>query len=95
MKVTVKFLEVEGVRGTFGESIIVFDLQGNSVGDLIREVVKVYGKKTERVFFTDGRYENNLQIIVNWRKYVSPETMDDFILHEGDTIIFAPLLDGG
>jgi molybdopterin converting factor small subunit len=65
------------------------------VGDLIQEIMKTYGKKTEKVFLTNGCYENNLQIIVNWRKYVSPEKMDEFIIQEGDTIIFAPLLDGG
>lgn len=95
MKVNLKFIEVEGVLEAFGETKVTFNLKGNSVGDLIQEIMKTYGKKTEKVFLTNGCYENNLQIIVNWRKYVSPEKMDEFIIQEGDTIIFAPLLDGG
>lgn len=95
MKIDVKFLEVEGAREAFGDSRIVFDLKGNSVGDLIREIMRTYGKSTAKVFLTNGCYEKNLQIIVNWKKYVSPESMEDFTIHEGDTIIFAPLLDGG
>jgi molybdopterin converting factor small subunit len=95
MKINVKFLEVEGAREAFGETKFTWDLQGSNVGDLIREIMAVYGQKTDRVFLTDGRYEPNLQIIVNWRKYVSPEKMDEFIIREGDTIIFAPLLNGG
>lgn len=95
MKINVKFLEVEGAREAFGENKITFDLKGTSVADLVLEIMKVYGEKTEKVFFTNGCYENNLQIIVNWRKYVLPDKMDEFMLHEGDTILFAPLLDGG
>lgn len=95
MKVNVRFLEVEGAREVFGDNKIVFNLQGASIGDLLREIMQTYGEKTDRVFLTNGRYENNLQIIVNWRKYVSPNQMDDFMIREGDTVIFAPLLDGG
>lgn len=95
MKVTVKFIEVEGARETFGETKITWDLRGNTVGDLLREIMEAYGPKTEKVFFTDGHYEANLQIIVNWKTYVDPDKMDTFMLNEGDTILFAPLLDGG
>jgi molybdopterin converting factor small subunit len=95
LQVNLKFIEVEGVREAFGETKVTFDLKGKTVGDLVREVMKYYGVKTEKVFFTNGHYENNLQIIVNWRKYVSPDKMEEFILQDGDTIIFAPLLDGG
>lgn len=95
MKVTIKFLEVEGVREAFGENSFTWDLEGQSVGNLLREIMEAYGPKTERIFFTKGRYEKNLQIIVNWRTYVDPDRMDAFMLREGDTILFAPLLDGG
>lgn len=95
MNVTIKFIEVEGVREAFGANKLAWDLKGKSVGDLVREVMVAYGPQTEKVFFTNGHYEANLQIIVNWKKYVSPERMDEFMLQEGDTILFAPLLDGG
>ena len=95
MRVNLIFLEVEGAREAFQETKFAFDLKGKCVGDLIREVMQSYGVKTERVFLTNGRYENNLQIILNWRKYVPPEKMYEFLLTEGDTIVFAPLLDGG
>jgi len=95
MKVDVKFLEVEGAREIFGSLRFAFDLQGSTVGDLIDEMMKRYGSKSQSVFLKGGRYQGNLQIIVNWKKYVLPEKMNEFVLTEGDMIIFAPLLDGG
>ena len=68
MLVNVKFLEVAGAKEAFQETNFVFDLKGGSVGDLIREVMQSYGVKTEKVFLTNSGHENNLQIIVNWRK---------------------------
>ena len=31
----------------------------------------------------------------NWKNYILPEKMNESVLSEGDTIIFAPLVDGG
>ncbi|HPW37365.1 MAG TPA: hypothetical protein PK922_12940 [Syntrophorhabdus sp.] len=31
---------------------------------------------------------------MNWGKYILPDKMDEFMFHEGDTILFSPLLDG-
>ena len=95
MKVNLVFVEVQGAREAFGSLRFVFDLQGSTVGDLIDEMMKRYGSKSQNLFLKDGRYQGNLQIIVNWKKYVLPEKMNEFVLAEGDTIIFAPLLDGG
>jgi len=95
VKVNLVFLEVEGAREIFGGLRFVFDLQGSTVGDLIDEMMKRYGSKSQRLFLKDGRYQRNLQIIVNWKKYVLLEKMNEFVLAERDTIIFAPLLDGG
>jgi molybdopterin converting factor small subunit len=95
VKVNLVFLEVEGAREIFGSLRFVFDLQGSTVGDLIDEMMKRYGSKSQSLFLKGGHYQRNLQIIVNWKKYVLPEKMNEFALTEGDTIIFAPLLDGG
>ena len=95
MKINLKFIVVEGATEAFGETEFAFDLAGNSAGDLIRELMGKYGAPSERVFLTNGHYESNLQIIVNWRKYVPPERMDEFQLQDGDTIIFTHLVEGG
>lgn len=95
MKVNLVFLEVEGAREIFGGLRFAFDLQGSTMGDLIDEMMKRYGSKSESVFLDGGRYQGNLQVIVNWKKYVLPEKMNEFALNDGDIIIFAPLVDGG
>ncbi len=95
MRVNLVFLEVEGAREIFGGLRFAFDFQGSTVGDLMDEMMKRYGSKSQSLFLKGGRYQGNLQIIVNWKKYVLPEKMNEFTLTEGDTIIFAPLLDGG
>jgi hypothetical protein len=95
MQINLKFIVVEGAPEAFGETDFVFELAGNSAGDLVREIMRKYGTPSERVFLTNGHYETNLQIIVNGRKYVPPERMDEFLLQAGDTIIFTHLVEGG
>lgn len=95
MKINLKFIVVEGATEAFGAPEFAFELTGSSAGDLIRELMGKYGVPSERVFLTNGHYETNLQIIVNWRKYVPPERMDEFLLQAGDTIIFTHLVEGG
>ncbi len=95
MKVNLVFLEVEGAREAFGNLRFAFELHGKTMGDLIDEIMHTYGPKSQELFLKDGHYQGNLQIISNWKKYVLPEKMNEFALTEGDTIIFAPLLNGG
>jgi len=95
MQINLKFIVVEGAREAFGETEFAFELEGRSAGDLISELIKKYGAKSERIFLANGHYEINLQIIVNWRKYVPPERRDEFELHDGDHVIFTHLVEGG
>jgi molybdopterin converting factor small subunit len=95
MKINLVFIEVQGAREAFGSLRFAFELHGKTVGDLIDEMVKRYGSKSERVFLKDGHYRGNLQIISNWKNYILPEKINESVISEGDTIIFAPLVDGG
>jgi hypothetical protein len=95
MQINLKFIVVEGAPEAFGATEFAFELEGSSAGDLVREIMRKYGTPSERVFFTNGHYETNLQIIVNGRKYVAPERMDEFQLQAGDDIIFTHLVEGG
>ena len=95
MQINLKFIVVEGAIEAFGETEFAFELAGISAGDLVREIMREYGAPSERVFFTNGHYETNLQIIVNGRKYVPPDRMDDFLLQAGDSLIFTHLVEGG
>jgi hypothetical protein len=95
MKVNLVFVEVQGAREAFGNLRFAFELHGKTVGDLIDEMILTYGPKSQELFLKDGHYRGNLQIINNWKNYVLPEKMNESVLSEGDTIIFAPLVDGG
>lgn len=95
MKITIKFLEVFEADTIFRERVLEFNLNGNTVKDLINEIIETYGKKAKELFFDKGEYRSNLQIIINWMRYVTPDMMDKFLLNENDTVIFAPLTDGG
>jgi molybdopterin converting factor small subunit len=94
VKVSLVFLEVEAAREIFGELRFTFDARGSTVSDLLDEIMDRYGSKSQGIFLKGGRYQG-LQIIVNWKTYVLPEKMSEFTLTEGDTIVFAPLVDGG
>ncbi len=95
MKINLVFIEVRGAREAFGSLRFPFELQGETIDDLMDELMKTYGPKSRELFLRDGRYRQNLQIIHNWRSYILPETMNEYVLAEGDTLIFAPLVDGG
>ncbi|MCK9364533.1 MAG: MoaD/ThiS family protein [Syntrophales bacterium] len=95
MQINLKFIVVAGAQEAFGATEFAFDLKGSSAGDLVREIISKYGSLSKRVFLTNGHCETNLQIIVNGRKYVPPERMEDFHLQPGDTIIFTHLVEGG
>jgi len=74
MKVNLVFLDVEGARDAFGSLRFIFDMQGSTVDDLIAEMMKRYGSKSQRVFLKDGHYKGNTQIIVNWKSMFSRRT---------------------
>jgi len=95
MQIHLKFIIVEGAHEAFGRTDFTFELEGVSAGDLVRELMKNYGSPAEHVFLADGHYEENIQIIVNWRKFVPPERMDDFQLQDGDNILFTHMVEGG
>jgi len=95
MRINLKFIVVTGAQEAFGATEFSFELAGSNVGDLVREIMEKYGTPSKRVFLTKGHYEPSLQIILNGRKYVPPERMDEFPLQAGDTIIFAHLVEGG
>jgi molybdopterin converting factor small subunit len=95
MTVHLVFIEVEGAKDAFGAPKFDFVMKGQHVADLVTELMDGYGEKSAPVFLRDGRYNENLQVIVNWRTYVLPDKRSDFTLSEGDTIIFAPFVGGG
>ena len=95
MQINLKFIVAKGAQEAFGATEFAFELTGSSVGDLVHEIMQKYGAPSKRVFLTKGHYETSLQIILNGRKYVPPEQMDEFPLQAGDSIIFAHLVEGG
>jgi molybdopterin converting factor small subunit len=95
VNINLVFIEVHGAREVFGELRFSFELHGKTVGDLIAELINMYGLKCQGLFLREGQYRTNLQIIKNWRNYILPETINEYALAEGDTLIFAPLVDGG
>jgi molybdopterin converting factor small subunit len=95
MTVHLVFIEVEGAKDAFGAPKFDFVMKGQNVADLVTELMDEHGAASQKVFLRDGRYNDNLQIIVNWRAYVLPDKKSDFMLSEGDTVIFAPFVGGG
>lgn len=95
MTVHLVFIEVEGAKDAFGAPKFDFVMKGRTVSELITELMDEHGTTSQKVFLRDGRYNDNLQIIVNWRTYVLPDKRSDFMLSEGDTVIFAPFVGGG
>jgi MoaD family protein len=95
MKIHVEFLGFPMVSDVIGKKKMELDIPGNTVKDLIDELIRLYGKKVREAFYDEkGRFDVTLQMTLNG-KLINPADKRHSPLNEGDTLIFMLLLAGG
>jgi MoaD family protein len=95
MKINIEFLGLPMVSDVVGKKKLDLDLSGNTVKDVIDELIRRYGKKVKDAFYdAQGNFDMVIQITLNGKSFI-PADKHDTSLKDGDTLIFMLLLAGG
>ncbi len=95
MRIVVEFIGFPNAVEAVGQKQTDLDVPGNTIKDLLDELVRRYGQKLKDSFYgADGSFDLNVQIIVNEESFLSVDKHDT-PLHEGDHVTFMLVLAGG
>lgn len=95
MKINVEFLGFPMVSDVVGKKKLELDISGQTVKDVIDELIRRYGKKVRDAFYdTEGNFDLMIQIALNGKSFI-PADKHNTVLNEEDSLIFMLLLAGG
>ncbi len=95
MKINVEFLGFPTVSDVVGKKKMSLDIPGNTVKNVIDELVGLYGKKVKDSFYDEkGNLDVTIQMMLNGKLFSSADIQSPS-LNEGDTLTFMLLLAGG
>jgi molybdopterin converting factor small subunit len=95
MKIDVEFLGLPMVSELIGKKRLEVDFQGETVKDIIDELIKRYGKNVRDAFYdAGGNFDMMIQITLNGKSFITADKRNT-PLKEGDSLIFMVLLAGG
>ncbi len=95
MKIKVEFLSLPMISELLGKKKLELNITGNTVKDVIDELIRSYGNKVKDFFYDEeGNFDVMIQIILNGKSFI-PANKHHTSLDEGDTLLFMLLLAGG
>ena len=95
MKINLEFLGFPMVSDVVRKKKMELEVPGNTVKQVIDELIRLYGKKVRDSFYDEiGNFDAIIQITLNGRTFI-PADKHDTPLNEGDTLAFMLLLAGG
>jgi len=95
MKINVEFLGLPMISDVVGKKKLQLELSGETVKDVIGELIKRYGKKVGEGFCdAEGNFDPMIQIALNGKTFI-PSDKHNTPLNEGDSLIFMLPLSGG
>jgi MoaD family protein len=95
MKIDIEFLGFPMVSDVVGKKKLELDIPGNTVKNVIDELIRRYGKKVKEAFYdATGDFDVTIQVTLNGKTLI-PADKHHTPLKEGDTLIFMLLLAGG
>ena len=95
MQINVEFLGLPMVSDVIGKKRLEVDIQGETVKDVIDELIKRYGKKVRDAFYdAEGNFDTMIQITLDGKSFI-PLDKHNTPLDKGDNLIFMLLLAGG
>ena len=96
MKVYLVFEGISGVTKVVAKKVFEFDLKGQTMADLLVELINKYGDGMKKIFWDESsKFDTSIQIFINGRNYVEIDKMIETQLSDGDTVAFITLLNGG
>jgi molybdopterin converting factor small subunit len=95
MKIIVEFLGFPIVTDVIGKKKLELVVPGETVEDVINELITRYGEKVRNAFYdARGNFDPMIQIALNGKSFI-PVDKHDTPLEDGDSIVFTILLAGG
>ena len=96
MKIEIEFIGFPIIYDLFPEGRHPYSLSGNSVPQLVEDLIARYGQRLDEALREAGTkgMDPTIQIRVN-EKFILREDMDRQELGEGDQVTFLKLLAGG
>ncbi len=95
MKINVEFLGFPMISDVVGKKKLELDISGNTVKNVIDELIKRYGKKVRDAFYDqEGNFDPMIQIAHNGKSFI-PSNKHDTPFNDGDSLTFMLLLAGG
>jgi molybdopterin converting factor small subunit len=83
------------ISEVLGKKKLELDIPGNTVKDVIDQLIRSYGKKVEDFFYDkEGNFDVMIQITLNGKSFI-PANKHHTPLNKGDTLVFMLLLAGG
>jgi len=95
MNIHVEFLGLPMLSDVIGKKKLDVGVSGQTVKDMIDELISRYGKKVrDALFDAEGNFDPLIQISLNGKFFVSPDKHDT-PLKDGDSLTFMLLIAGG
>lgn len=95
MRIIVEFLGFPIVTDVIGKKKLELVATGETVKDVINELITRYGEKVRDAFYdVKGNFDPMIQISLNGKSFI-PADKHDTLLEDGDSIVFMILLAGG
>jgi len=95
MKIHVEFLGFPMVSDVIGKKKLELEIPGNTVKNVIDELIRLYGKKVREAFYDEkGDFDVMIQMTVNGKTFIRTN-QHHTPLNDGDTLAFMLLLAGG
>jgi len=95
MKISVEFLSLPIVTKIVGGKSLSLNFSGQTVDDLVSEIVNKYGEKVRRFFLDEsGKLDRVFKILLNKKEWISRDQMNK-TLKEGDQVTIMMLIGGG
>ena len=95
MRINLEFLGLPMVSDVVGKQKLELDIPGNTLKDVMEELIRLYGRKVREALYDDkGNFDAMIQIALNGKTFI-PANKHNTPLTEGDILIFMLLLAGG
>ncbi|MCK4942276.1 MAG: MoaD/ThiS family protein [Candidatus Aminicenantes bacterium] len=95
MKINITFLSLPKVTKIIGSKSILFNFSGQTINDLLNELVKKYGIELGQFLLDDsGKLDSIFKVLLNEKQWISRDQMNK-TLEAGDQVTFMMLVGGG
>ena len=95
LKITIEFLSLPVVVKIVGGKEISFNFSGQTIDDLLSEIVNKYGQQLQNFLYDgSGQLDTMFKILLNKKEWISRDQMNK-ILKDGDRITIMMLVAGG